>query len=252
MRTMKLNDRGNDVANLQRVLQAMGIDIDPDGYYGPKTTAWVRYFQRTNGLVADGIAGPKTIERIDEVFEPSRNNFTSSAEVGADPFTEVDLGNLDSQDLVKRFKRLKGVHPRLQQIGANVVDAAAAEGIDLLITQGLRTFAYQDGLYAQGRTKPGKIVTSARAGQSRHNYGGAIDFARRLNGKITWDGKYYKVIGRLAKAEGLIWGGDWNFVDLPHVELAGLPDSYKDMLKVYNANGKETGGIEAVWSKYMD
>jgi peptidoglycan L-alanyl-D-glutamate endopeptidase CwlK len=39
----------------------------------------------------------------------------------------------------------------------------------------LRTFKEQDELYAQGRTKPGKVVTDARGGQSYHNYGLAID-----------------------------------------------------------------------------
>lgn len=39
----------------------------------------------------------------------------------------------------------------------------------------LRTIKEQDELYAQGRTKPGAIVTYARGGQSYHNYGLAID-----------------------------------------------------------------------------
>jgi len=39
----------------------------------------------------------------------------------------------------------------------------------------LRTFAEQDNLYAQGRTKPGPVVTYAKGGQSYHNYGLAID-----------------------------------------------------------------------------
>lgn len=35
----------------------------------------------------------------------------------------------------------------------------------------LRTFEEQEAIYAQGRTKPGKIVTNARGGQSYHNFG---------------------------------------------------------------------------------
>ena len=34
------------------------------------------------------------------------------------------------------------------------------------IVQGLRTIAEQDALYAQGRTKPGPIVTKAKGGSS--------------------------------------------------------------------------------------
>ena len=39
----------------------------------------------------------------------------------------------------------------------------------------LRTFAEQDAIYDQGRTKPGSIVTYAKGGESYHNYGLAID-----------------------------------------------------------------------------
>lgn len=39
----------------------------------------------------------------------------------------------------------------------------------------IRTFAEQEALYAQGRTKPGKVVTNAKAGMSYHNYGLAVD-----------------------------------------------------------------------------
>ena len=46
---------------------------------------------------------------------------------------------------------------------------------DFEVTQGLRTYAEQDALYAQGRTVPGEIVTNAAAGYSWHNFGNAVD-----------------------------------------------------------------------------
>ncbi len=39
-----------------------------------------------------------------------------------------------------------------------------------------RSFATQDGLYAQGRTQPGSIVTRVPGGLSFHNYGLATDW----------------------------------------------------------------------------
>ena len=58
----------------------------------------------------------------------------------------------------------------------------------MLIVSTLRTFAEQDELYAQGRTKPGKRVTNAKGGQSLHNYGVAIDFALLIDGKTaSWE-----------------------------------------------------------------
>lgn len=48
--------------------------------------------------------------------------------------------------------------------------------IQALIYCGFRSFEEQTALYAKGRTERGKIVTKARAGQSFHNYGMAIDW----------------------------------------------------------------------------
>lgn len=45
----------------------------------------------------------------------------------------------------------------------------------LRITSGFRSRAAQNRLYAQGRTRPGAIVTHARGGESSHNWGLAID-----------------------------------------------------------------------------
>ena len=53
-------------------------------------------------------------------------------------------------------------HPRLQKIAAVWIKAWAAEDITVAISETLRTAAEQDALYAQGRTKPGNIVTNAK------------------------------------------------------------------------------------------
>lgn len=49
-------------------------------------------------------------------------------------------------------------------------------GINVYVYCGRRTAREQEELYEQGRSKPGRIVTRARAGQSFHNYGRAIDW----------------------------------------------------------------------------
>jgi hypothetical protein len=48
------------VAALQRRLTHAGFPIDVDGWYGPGTERTVRAWQRAHGLIADGIAGPRT------------------------------------------------------------------------------------------------------------------------------------------------------------------------------------------------
>jgi hypothetical protein len=52
----------------------------------------------------------------------------------------------------------------------------AAAKLSFYLFRVLRTFEDQDELYAQGRTKSGRIVTNARRGDSLHNYGLAADY----------------------------------------------------------------------------
>ncbi|WP_270955745.1 N-acetylmuramidase domain-containing protein [Burkholderia pseudomallei] len=59
-KTLRLGDRGVDVSYLQRQLIAAGARLDTDAIYGSATRNAVVAFQATHGLVADGIAGPKT------------------------------------------------------------------------------------------------------------------------------------------------------------------------------------------------
>lgn len=112
----------------------------------------------------------------------------------------------------------------------------------VIITQGLRTFAEQDALYAQGRTKPGKKVTNAKGGQSVHNYGFAVDIALIIKDKeVSWDTKkdwdkdnqsdWMEVVS-VFKKYGWSWGGDWvSFKDMPHFDKKGFGD-WKKLLKL--------------------
>ena len=94
------------------------------------------------------------------------------------------------------------------------------KGVDCIVIAGTRTWAEQDAIYAQGRTKPGKIVSRARGGESRHNFGLAIDLGLFVNKKYLEDSPFYDHIGPIvAKFPQLEWGGNWKFVDEPHVEF---------------------------------
>lgn len=75
----------------------------------------------------------------------------------------------------------------------------------------LRTNAEQEDLYAQGRTKPGKIVTYARGGQSYHNYGLAIDIVLLVDkdGNGTFEQVDYSTTSDNDK-DGL---SDWEEID---------------------------------------
>ena len=51
---------GQPVRSLQYLLIAHGAKLAVDGIFGSRTTAAVRTFQRTHGLVVDGVVGPLT------------------------------------------------------------------------------------------------------------------------------------------------------------------------------------------------
>ena len=139
--------------------------------------------------------------------------------------------------------RLTKVHPRLAAGVTALINALAAEGMVVEVVQGLRTFAEQDALFAQGRTKPGQIVTKAKGGQSNHNYGLAVDLCPFVNGKPQWnDNAGFLRIGTEAAKQGLEWGGSWKkFIDKPHVQLGGLTVNQCSTLF-------KQGGLEKVWA----
>ena len=125
--------------------------------------------------------------------------------------------------------RLRGVHPQLVLMTAAW---AAQLTWDILITSGVRTNAEQVALYAQGRTKPGPIVTQASsAAFSAHGrrwingtvYGCAVDAVPCTGpaGQPNYDDRgSYEAMAMVAERMGLVWGGRWvKFPDEPHFQM---------------------------------
>lgn len=118
---------------------------------------------------------------------------------------------------------LTGVNPTLVERVTRVLKAMDAFGTPMLITDGKRSLAVQQALYAQGRTKPGHIVTNADGiiHPSAHQLGRAVDCCFLVDGKPSWDVKLpWTAYGALVTAAGLKWGGSFSTLhDLPHAEL---------------------------------
>lgn len=140
------------------------------------------------------------------------------------------------------IEKMKGVHPKLIEL---MKKAISDSPYDFKIVQGLRTAEYQNSLYQQGRTKPGKIVTKLDGYNRKSNhqaksdgYGHAVDIA--VCGQYDQNGGYVKYttdtemfdnkklveiskhIKAVAKDMGLeiVWGGEWKTLyDTPHYEL---------------------------------
>lgn len=151
------------------------------------------------------------------------------------------------------LERIKLLHPKLRdeatEIYKEICDALKGKALCRFAFT-LRTFAEQDALYAQGRTKPGAVVTKAKGGQSYHNYGLAIDIVLLIdkdgNGSYetaSWDtrGDFdadkqsdWMEIVNIFKQHGWEWGGDWKFKDDPHFQKT-FGKSVRELLALYNS-----------------
>lgn len=133
----------------------------------------------------------------------------------------------------RSIDRLAGVHPDLVAVLKRAISISPQ---DFTVLEGVRTQARQLELYAQGRTKPGQVVTWTKT--SNHfkradGYGHAVDIAPF---PIDWnDTKRFDVVAKamFQAAEelgiGIRWGADWDAdgkprergeSDSPHFELS--------------------------------
>ncbi len=120
-------------------------------------------------------------------------------------------------------RQISDLHPKVQTLCKRFIEMCKTKGIDVIITSTYRDFASQDALFAQGRTKPGKKVTNARAGQSYHNFRCAFDFVPIVNGKAVWnDTGLFTKCGEIAELVGLEWAGRWTkFKEMAHCQYTG-------------------------------
>jgi D-alanyl-D-alanine carboxypeptidase len=79
------------------------------------------------------------------------------------------------------------LYPRFAHKVGRAIIAANSAGFPVAVFEAWRSPQRQDYLYAQGRTREGKIVTKAQAWQSWHQYGVATDVALLVKGKWSWD-----------------------------------------------------------------
>lgn len=115
------------------------------------------------------------------------------------------------------------LHPKLQKKIEKFLAKCEKEGYKVRITECLRTKEEQDALYAQGRSKPGAIVTNAKGSsyQSMHQWGVAFDICRNDSKGPYYDKDgFFDKVGKIGQSVGLEWGGSWKSIkDKPHFQL---------------------------------
>ena len=181
---------GEDVLFAQRQLKSQGLYAGAlDGVWGPKTDAAHTAFELQSATIAE--------------------------ELGKfDARSERELATL----ALPAQRVMRGLLTFLNRVNLGSEDVAVR------IVSGTRTYAEQDALYAQGRTRNTlPVVTKAKGGQSNHNFGIAVDIGIFIAGEYLAESPMYETAGRLAldAVPGLEWGGNWNsIVDRPHYQLA--------------------------------
>lgn len=189
------------------------LNIDVDGKAGPQT--WGAIYEQLVGETIDGIKPSNALALVDSRSE----------------------------------KTIATLLPDVQPIARALVQKAQGIGITIKIISGLRTFAEQDALYAQGRTTDGHIVTNARGGYSNHNFGIAFDVGVFEGSKYLPESSKYSAVGALGVDLGLEWGGNWKtIVDQPHFQLrpnwaVGLAE--KQMLAQLRQRKSDNQGVYA-------
>jgi len=132
---------------------------------------------------------------------------------------QTALGTFDSRS----EKCIATLHIKAQEMARKFLQGAAGFEVTVRIISGARSYAEQDALFAQGRTKPGNIVTNAEGGESNHNFAiawdvGLFDGGEYLDGDTPREAGLYKKLAKIRPAD-LEWGGDWTKPDQPHYQL---------------------------------
>ena len=138
--------------------------------------------------------------------------------------------------------------PRFATRVLAVLDHMQSLGFDPMISESCRSDARQAWLYGFGREyDDGRgIVTQAPTGDtSWHKFGLAADIISKAT---EWNAPdaFWQALGLSARAEGLVWGGDWpRFTDRPHIQY-GAPMRQAPSSEAAQLYAQ--GGNAAVWA----
>lgn len=103
------------------------------------------------------------------------------------------------------------LHPSLEWGLGQLRARLSARGVGMRVLETVRPPERQAELYAQGRTRPGRIVTHARPWESAHQWGLAADTAPIPDTAANW-----KVLRQEARLVGFRLIGEWDPGHLEH------------------------------------
>lgn len=124
---------------------------------------------------------------------------------------------------MRREAKMEHLHPVFREKVVSITKLFEEEQLPFRLFEGFRSPQRQQYLYAQGRTREGRIVTKAKPWRSYHQYGVAGDFVLFIDGKWSWDDRgerrqWWHRLHEFAHRVGLeplSW-------ELPHLQLQNI------------------------------
>jgi peptidoglycan hydrolase-like protein with peptidoglycan-binding domain len=146
--TLRLDDQGIEVEELQNQLAALGYyDSEITGYFGPLTEEAVIRFQEAQGLEADGIAGPTTRALLEDLVNRANEPSTPTEETTPSPSLTDDLLELNEES-----SEVRELQQQLSQLGYYNGPISGFYGE--LTQASVIEFQRDEGLEADGVTGP--------------------------------------------------------------------------------------------------
>ena len=139
--TLQVGSRGTDVKNLQTRLKELGyLTGSADGVFGTATETAVKAFQKANSLTSDGVAGPRTLNRINSSSAVAASG-SSSSTVTNDTSTLLKYG-------MKNMQAIKDMQTRLTEL--KYYSGAITGNFGDLTFKAVKAFQSANGLTADG------------------------------------------------------------------------------------------------------
>lgn len=208
-----------EILSLQRALNEFGVQprLVEDGLWGPKTESAALFAQ-------------EEMERMKKLEPAQMGLGLGLFALGVILYRNRKCGS------DRDTERIGQMQPAAAAAAQRVLCRLKKQGINVTVTETLRSHARQAQLLAQGNG-----VTNAAPGRSYHQYGLAIDIVPLdSKGQPTWTAPaaIWEAIGKAGEAEGFQWGGRWKTVDCPHLQYTSLGTSAElDRLQAAYPNG---------------
>jgi N-acetylmuramoyl-L-alanine amidase len=184
---VKVGSTGSTVRTIQTKLKRWGYYTGTvDGIFGSKTKAAVQYFQRTNGLTADGIVGNATAKALGMTISTSGSNSGSSSSSSS--------GSMSSSDLYLMSCCIYGEARGESYTGKVAVAAVILNRVDSsLFPNSVSGVIYQAGAFtcvSDGQINLGTNDECTRAAQDALNgwdpSGGALYYFNPVTATSKW------------------------------------------------------------------